>query len=225
MAQPKSRPEPDSKYCGGTLSDLCIKKCLQMSINWSTIIKKGGPKFVQNDVKHWFSHKETVKFMLIPLKVQASELWGELSFSQNCTEPYENVLFQLCADHSQRKSNSFNLKYKKTCVCTFCSIEAKLYAMSRDEITVNWLSHTVHSIPLERTHLDVEAASVHIIKSTHTHILFSQLTGCPLAFPTSFFSFFLISAILPAGRVLVHASLHINALSVCVSAKLKWMDC
>lgn len=60
---------------------------------------------------------------------------------------------------------------------------------------------------------------------THTHILFSQLTGCPLAFPTSFFSFFLISAILPAGRVLVHASLHINALSVCVSAKLKWMDC
>lgn len=76
--------------------------------------------------------------MLIPLKVQASELWGELSFSQNCTEPYENVLFQLCADHSQRKSNSFNLKYKKNvCVCTFCSIEAKLYAMSRDEITVN----------------------------------------------------------------------------------------
>lgn len=79
--------------------------------------------------------------MLLPLKVQASELWDELSFSQNCTEPYENVLFQLCDDHSQRKSNSFNLKYKTTCVCahmcTFCSIEAVLYAMSRDEITVN----------------------------------------------------------------------------------------
>lgn len=170
MAQPKSRPEPDSKYCGGTLSDLCIKKCLQMSINWSTIIKKGGPKSVQNDVKHWFSHKETVKFMLILLKVQASDCGVNLVFHRTAQSSMKTFSFSsvLITVKERATPSTWNTK-KNVCVCTFCSIEAILYAMSRDEITVNWLSHTVHSIPLEHTHLDVEAASVHIIKSTHTH--------------------------------------------------------
>lgn len=174
MAQPKSRPEPDSKYCGGTLSDLCIKKCLQMSINWSTIIKKGGPKFVQNDVKHWFSHKETVKFMLIPLKVQASELWGELSFSQNCTEPHENVLFQLCADHSQRKSNSFNLKYKKTCVCVYFLLHrgqtiCHVKRWNHCELT---FSHSAQYSPGTHTSGCWGSKRIHNQIHTHTHTLF-----------------------------------------------------
>lgn len=174
MAQPKSRPEPDSKYCGGTLSDLCIKKCLQMSINWSTIIKKGGPKFVQNDVKHWFSHKETIKFMLILLKVQASELWGELSFSQNCTEPYENVLFQLCADHSQRKSNSFNLKYKKTCVCVYFLLHrgqtiCHVKRWNHCELT---FSHSAQYSPGTHTSGCWGSKRTHNQIHTHTHTLF-----------------------------------------------------
>lgn len=118
MAQPKSRPEPDSKYCGGTLSDLCIKKCLQMSINWSTIIKKGGPKSVQNDVKHWFSHKETVKFMLILLKVQASDCGVNLVFHRTAQSSMKTFSFSsvLITVKERATPSTWNTKKKRVCV-------------------------------------------------------------------------------------------------------------
>ncbi len=33
--------------------ELCINKWPQISINWSNVIKKSGPKFLQNDMRDW----------------------------------------------------------------------------------------------------------------------------------------------------------------------------
>lgn len=61
------------------------------------------------------------------------------------------------------------------CVCvwvharTLCSRGARLYVMSRDEITVDWLSHTVHSVPLW-THTCGCWAGKHTHNQRHTHI-------------------------------------------------------
>lgn len=80
------------------------------------------------------------------------------------------------------------------CVCgfvhvrTLCSRGARLYVMSRDEITVDWLSHTVHSVSLwTHTCGCWGIKHTHNQRHTHTHLLFSQLTGCPLVFLMSFF--------------------------------------
>lgn len=64
---------------------------------------------------------------------------------------------------------------RSVCVCvwvharTLCSRGARLYVMSRDEITVDWLSHTVHSVPLW-THTCGCWAGKHTHNQRHTHI-------------------------------------------------------
>ena len=92
------------------------------------------------------------------------------------------TLYKLC--HPQKSSTGMllfthaNTTGRSMCVCvwvharTLCSRGARLYVMSRDEITVDWLSHTVHSVPLwthTHTHVAVGPASTHIIKDTHTY--------------------------------------------------------
>lgn len=64
---------------------------------------------------------------------------------------------------------------RSVCVCvwvharTLCSRGARLYVMSWDEITVDWLSHTVHSVPLW-THTCGCWAGKHTHNQRHTHI-------------------------------------------------------
>lgn len=92
------------------------------------------------------------------------------------------TLYKLC--HPQKSSTGMllfthaNTTGRSMCVCvwvharTLCSRGARVYVMSRDEITVDWLSHTVHSVPLwthTHTHVAVGPASTHIIKDTHTY--------------------------------------------------------
>lgn len=74
-----------------------------------------------------------------------------------------------------RKHTHTHTTGRSVCVCvwvharTLCSRGARLYVMSRDEITVDWLSHTVHSVPLW-THTCGCWAGKHTHNQRHTHI-------------------------------------------------------
>lgn len=117
------------------------------------------------------------------------------------------------------------------CVCvwvharTLCSRGARLYVMSRDEITVDWLSHTVHSVPLW-THTCGCWAGKHTHNQRHTHIHTYSFPSWLVVLLSFWRLFFFISTTLPAGHVCdivctcvyVHlcVCLEVVRLSVCV---------